>query len=85
MVRNAAKPMPDVIIRQVVFESIDLITTARLNTVIIKMRKNAVLVFFNNSFCADIVVRYKCLIKINKFYILFKLLLFFAVPSVRSC
>ena len=59
MVRNAAKPMPDVIIRQVVFESIDLITTARLNTVIIKMRKNAVLVFFNNSFCADIVVRYE--------------------------
>ena len=50
MVRNPAKPTPDVMIRQVVFESIDLITTIRLNTVIIKIRKNAALVFFNNSF-----------------------------------
>jgi len=48
-VKPIANPMPEQTIRQVVFESIDLITTTKLNMVAIKIKKNAVLVFFSNS------------------------------------
>jgi len=44
-----AKPMPEQTIRQGVFELIDLITTIKLNMVTIKIKKNAVLVFFSSS------------------------------------
>ena len=60
-IKPIAKPMPEQTIRQVVFESIDLITTTKLNMVTIKIKKNAVLVFFSSSLGApsSISLRYE--------------------------